>query len=67
MDDEQDTLIIYFLGQELSGENISIKEYIEKIQKVNKSQIQNIASKIKLNTIYFLNSTLSGIEELNRD
>ena len=54
MDDEQDTLIIYFLGQELNGTNINLKEYIEKIQGVNKEQIENIAKKARLNTIYFL-------------
>ena len=54
MDDEQDTLIIYFLGQELGGTNINLKEYIEKVQNVNKEQIENIAKKVRLNTIYFL-------------
>lgn len=54
MDDEQDTLIIYFLGQELGLSSIDLKQYIEKIQNVNKEQIENIAKKVKLNTIYFL-------------
>ncbi|MCI9063501.1 MAG: insulinase family protein [Clostridia bacterium] len=54
MDDEQDTLVIYFLGQELGNTNVNLQEYIDKIQSVNKSQIQNIASKVRLNTIYFL-------------
>lgn len=54
MDDEQDTLIIYFLGQELGNTNINLEQYIEKVQNVNKAQIENIAKKVKLNTIYFL-------------
>ena len=54
MDDEQDSLIVYFFGQELSGEEISLDQYIEKVENVNKEQIENIAKKIKLNTIYFL-------------
>jgi len=54
MDDEQDTLLIYFLGQELGNSNVNLEQYIEKIQKVNKEQIANIAKKVKLNTIYFL-------------
>ena len=54
MDDEQDTLIIYFLGQELGLSSVDLKQYIQKIQNVNKEQIENIAKKVKLNTIYFL-------------
>ena len=54
MDDEQDTLIIYFLGQELGNSNVNLEQYVEKIQNVNKEQIENIAKKVKLNTIYFL-------------
>ena len=54
IDDEQDTEIIYFLGQELTNSNESIEEYKENVRKVTKEQIQNIASKVKINTIYFL-------------
>ena len=54
MDDEQDTLIIYFLGQELGNSNVNLEQYVEKIQNVNKEQIENIAKKVKLDTIYFL-------------
>ena len=46
--------IIYFLGQELTNSNESIEEYKENVRKVTKEQIQNIASKVKVNTIYFL-------------
>ena len=54
MDDEQDTLIIYYLGQELSGTNVDLEQYKEKIKNVTKGQIENIAKTVKLNTIYFL-------------
>ena len=54
IEDEQDTIIIYFFGQELTGTNISISQYIENINNVTREQIINIANKVKINTIYFL-------------
>lgn len=54
IDDEQDTEITYFFGQELSGEKISIDEYIKKIENVTKENITKIAKPLKINTIYFL-------------
>ena len=54
IDDEQDTEIIYFLGQELTGTSETIEQYKENINKVTKEQIQNVASKVEINTIYFL-------------
>ena len=54
VDDEQDTEIIYFLGQELSDMKQSIEEYKENVKKVTREQILNVASKVKINTIYFL-------------
>ena len=52
--DEQDTEIIYFLGQELSGNNVSLDQYTTFVQDVNKSEIEDFAKKININTIYFL-------------
>ena len=52
--DEQDTEIIYFLGQELSGNNVSLEQYAEFVQDVNKNEIEDFAKKININTIYFL-------------
>ena len=52
--DEQDTEIIYFLGQELSGRNVSLKQYVEFVQAVNKNEIEDFAKKININTVYFL-------------
>lgn len=54
IDDEQDTEIIYFLGQELTNSNVGIDEYIENIKSVTKEQILNVANKIQINTIYYL-------------
>ena len=54
IDDEQDTEITYFFGQELSKEKISIDEYIGKIENVTKENIIKIAKSLKINTIYFL-------------
>ena len=52
--DEQDTEIIYFLGQELSGRNISLEQYAQFVQDVKKDEIEDFARKININTIYFL-------------
>lgn len=54
IDDEQDTEITYFLGQEILGTNVELKDYMDKICKVDREQIINIAKKININTIYFL-------------
>ena len=56
IEDEQDTLITYYLGQELSNLNTSLDEYIKNIEKINRKQIQDIANKMEINTIYFLKS-----------
>lgn len=52
--DEQDSEILYYIGQELSGKLVNFNEYIEKINKVTRTQIENIANKVNINTIYFL-------------
>lgn len=52
--DSQDSEISYYFGQELAGECVSIKEYIEKIKEVKKEEVESISHKIKINTIYFL-------------
>ena len=54
IDDEQDTEITYFFGQELTNNKISLEEYIEKIEKVTKEDVIKIANSININTIYFL-------------
>ena len=54
IDDEQDTGITYYFGQELSESNISIEDYEKRIEKVNKEDVVNIAKNIAIHTIYFL-------------
>ena len=52
--DEQDTEIIYFLGQELSKNDVSLEQYAKFIKQVNREEIEDFAKKVKINTIYFL-------------
>lgn len=52
--DEQDSEITYYLGQELSQKLITFKEYAGKIEKITKEDVKEIANKININTIYFL-------------
>lgn len=54
IDDEQDTEITYYFGQELSGTKTSLEEYIENIQKINKADVLEVTKQISINTIYFL-------------
>jgi len=54
IDDEQDTGISYYFGQELAETKVSIEEYIEKVNNVQKENIINIANKVSINTVYFL-------------
>ena len=52
--DEQDSEITYYIGQELSGNLTTFEEYEQKINEVNLEDVKNVGSKIKINTIYFL-------------
>lgn len=54
VEEEQDTEIMYYLGQELAETNYSLEEYKKSIEDVTKEQIQDIAQRIQINTIYFL-------------
>ena len=54
IDDEQDTGITYYFGQELSNNKTSIEDYIKKIEGVKRENILDVANKIDINTIYFL-------------
>ena len=54
IDDEQDTEIMYFFGQELSANKLDINEYMDRISKVNKQNVVDIANKVSVNTVYFL-------------
>lgn len=54
IDDEQDTEISYYLGQELTNNHISIPDYMARIEKVTKQDVLNIAKNVGIHTIYFL-------------
>lgn len=54
IEDEQDTELTYYFGQELAQRRTTIEEYEEKINNVSKENIINIANKVSINTIYFL-------------
>lgn len=52
--EEQDSEITYYIGQELSGKLITFEEYIDKVSKVSIEDVKKVANKININTIYFL-------------
>ncbi len=54
IDDEQDSGIVYYYGQEITNSNVSLEDYKKRVKNVTKDQILNIAKKVKINTIYFL-------------
>ncbi len=62
IDDEQDTEITYFFGQELTNTKTSLEEYMEKIQKVSKQDIVKVANSVTVNTVYFLRDNESAKE-----
>ena len=63
IDDEQDTEITYFFGQELTDTKTSLDEYMEKIQNVTKEDIVKVAKSVTVNTVYFLKDNSSAKEE----
>lgn len=54
VEEEQDTEIVFYIGQEISKINITLKEYEEKIENVSREDILELAKDIEINTIYFL-------------
>lgn len=52
--DEQDSEITYYIGQELSGRLTTFEEYEKKINEIKLEDVKNVGNKIKINTIYFL-------------
>ena len=63
IDDEQDTEITYFFGQELSNTKTSLEDYINKVKEVTKENIIKIANSATINTIYFLKNIETAKEE----
>lgn len=56
--EEQDTELMYYFSQELSGYEMGYEEYIEKINSISREDIINLANRIQVNTIYFLTNKL---------
>ena len=54
VEEEQDTEVVYYIGQEIAKTNLSLEEYIKRINQVTKENILEIANSIQINTIYFL-------------
>lgn len=54
IDDEQDTEISYFFGQELSEYKLDLDKYKERVSKINKQNVIDIANNVSINTVYFL-------------
>lgn len=52
--DEQDTELMYYFSQELSGYEMGFEEYVEKVKEIKKEDIIELAKRIQINTIYFL-------------
>ena len=52
--DEQDSEITYYIGQELSGKLTTFEEYMEQVNKVSIEEVKKVANSININTIYFL-------------
>ena len=54
--EEQDTELMYYFSQELSGYEMSSEEYIAKINSITKENIVDLANRIQVNTVYFMNN-----------
>lgn len=54
IEEEQDSEVIFYIGQEIAKTNRTVKEYIELIEKVKRDEILEIAKAVQINTIYFL-------------
>ena len=54
IEEEQDSEVIFYVGQEIAKTNRSLEEYESLIEKVTREDIIELANSIQLNTIYFL-------------
>ncbi len=52
--ESQDETITFSLDQDMYGENLTVEEYIKKVEAVTKEQIIDVANKVRINTIYYL-------------
>jgi predicted Zn-dependent peptidase len=54
VEDEQDSEITYYIGQELAGSLTTFDEYVKRINDVTKEDVEKVANSVNINTIYFL-------------
>ena len=52
--EEQDTEVTYYLGQELAENKMSFEEYESEVESVTKEEIMEFATKVDIDTVYFL-------------
>lgn len=52
--ESQEDMISYYFDQKLFEDDMTVKEYNERIKKVTKEQVIEIAKKITMDTVYFL-------------
>lgn len=52
--EEQDSEVTYYIGQELSEKFTTFEEYAKKIEEVSMQDVKDVANSIDINTIYFL-------------
>lgn len=54
IEEEQDTEVVFYIGQEVAKTNFTPEDYIEKISNVSREDIIKLANSVYLNTMYFL-------------
>ena len=54
IEEEQDTEVVYYIGQEISKTNLLPNDYIQKINDVSKEDVVKLANSVYINTMYFL-------------
>ncbi|MFA6948779.1 MAG: hypothetical protein WCQ72_07340, partial [Eubacteriales bacterium] len=65
--DSPESLEAWYMGRMLAGLTTSPDEASELVRSVTYDDIAQIASKITLDTVYFMRGTLSGGEESDSD
>ena len=54
IEEEQDTEVVFYIGQEIAKTNLIPEEYIKQIEEVSMEDVILLANSVNLNTIYFL-------------
>ena len=56
IEEEQDSEIVFYIGNEITNVDMSLKKYMEVIESITKEQIVEFAGSLEYNTIYFLSN-----------